>query len=42
MRYVNSALVAGEGIIYRAKLHGKVYFTSQALLSLWDDFKWNS
>ena len=35
MRYVNSVLIAGEEVIYRAKLHWKIYFTPQALLSLW-------
>jgi len=35
MRYVKSVLVAGEEVIYRAKLHWKVYFTPLALLSLW-------
>ena len=35
MSYVSSVLIAGEEIIYRAKLHWKIYFTMQALLSLW-------
>jgi len=35
MSYVNSVLIAGEEVIYQAKLHWKIYFTPQALLSLW-------
>ena len=35
MSYVNSVLITGEEVIYQAKLHGKIYFTPQALLSLW-------
>ena len=35
MSYVNSVLIAGEEVIYQAKLHCKIYFTPQALLSLW-------
>ncbi len=35
MRYVNSVLVTGEEVIYCAKLHWKIYFTSQAFRSLW-------
>ncbi len=35
MKYVNSVLVTGEEVIYRAKLHWKIYFTSQAFRSLW-------
>jgi uncharacterized membrane protein YdbT with pleckstrin-like domain len=35
MSYVNSVLIAGEEVIYRAKMHCKIYFTPLALLSLW-------
>ena len=34
MSYVNSVLIAGEEVIYQAKLHCKVYFTLMSLLSL--------
>ena len=35
MSYVNSVLIKGEEVIYRAKLHWKIYFTPLALFSLW-------
>lgn len=35
MTYVKSVLITNEEVIYRAKLHWKIYFTPLALLTLW-------
>lgn len=33
--YVDSVLVRGERVEYRAKLHWRIYFTMKAVLTLW-------
>jgi uncharacterized membrane protein YdbT with pleckstrin-like domain len=35
MKYVNSVLITSEEVIYRAKLHWKIYCTPLALFTLW-------
>ena len=35
MSYVESVLVSGERIIYKAKLHWKIYFSLHAFCTLW-------
>ena len=33
--YVDSVLVKGESVEYQAKLHWRIYWTAQAVFSLW-------
>jgi len=33
--YVDSHLIKGESVVYKAKIHWKVYFTRKAVMTLW-------